>query len=68
MVVGDLAGHLEGIWKNTCKAAKLLLEGPIPDEFELPDVQTAIERWLETDRLFHAIQSFPSPRHEAQDS
>lgn len=52
----DLAGHLVGIWQATVRSTERFLEGPIPRDWELPDVQPVIDEWLRTDRLYAALQ------------
>ena len=52
----DLAGHLDGIWRAVVESTERFLEGPVPADWELPDVQTAVDDWHETDGLYAALQ------------
>jgi hypothetical protein len=51
----DLAGHLVGIWRAIIQSTERFLEGPVPKDWELPDVQAAIDEWLRTDGLYAAL-------------
>ena len=52
----DLAGHLTGIWRSISESVTRLKGGPIPAaEAGLPDVNSAIARWRDTDRFYAAL-------------
>lgn len=52
----DLAGHLAGIWRAVVQSTERLLGGPLPTEWELPDVESAIERWDASDGFSTAMR------------
>ena len=52
----DLAGHLAGIWRAVVQSTERLLGGPLPTEWELPDVESAIDRWDATDAFSMAMR------------
>jgi hypothetical protein len=59
----DLAGHLLGIWKHVVVSTERLLDGPIPADWKLPDVDAAIDEWLAADGLYAALQHLGSIIH-----
>ena len=54
----DLAGHLAGIWRAVVQSTERLLGGPLPTEWEPPDVESAIERWDASDGFSTAMRDF----------
>jgi len=66
----DLAGHLSSIWKHARTSAERLLGHPIPADWKLPDVATAVDEWLRSDGYYAAIQHlgdlFNEERQEEQ--
>jgi hypothetical protein len=59
----DLAGHLVGIWRAIVRSTDRFLDGPVPRDWELPDVQAAIDEWLGTDGLYAALQDLGAILH-----
>lgn len=59
----DLAGHLSSIWRHVTQAAERLLDGPIPSDWELPNVAAARDGWLRSDGYYAAIQDLGDILH-----
>ncbi len=51
----DLAGHLVRAWNHVVVSTERLLKGPIPGNWKMPDVRSAIETWQKTDGLNAAM-------------
>lgn len=52
----DLAGHIVGIWRHVGTAVERLLGGPIPNDWDIPDVPAYIKEWQTADGLLAAMQ------------
>lgn len=52
----DLAGHLASIWTHVTASAERSLGTPIPTEWQVSDVYSAIEHWASTDDLYIGLR------------
>lgn len=54
----DLAGHLANVWTHVTAAAALAYGGAVPlAEWEIPDVNAALEAWRSNDGLYASLES-----------
>ena len=60
----DLAGHLLGIWKSILRSTERLLDGPLPPEWDLPDIPAVVTRWQEEDGLTAALRTLHQLKRE----
>lgn len=64
----DLAWHLVGIWNAVIESTERLLGRAPPAEWELPDVEGAIDQWHETDGLSAAMRDLDAIFREDPDA
>lgn len=61
----DLAGHLANIWRHVIAAAEAAHGQPIPtEEWNLPEVDAALEAWRSSDLLYAAFQDLGAAERE----
>lgn len=59
----DLAVHLASVWSHVMAAAALAYGGTFPGEWNVPDVDVALEAWRSSDALYAALQQINAARH-----
>jgi hypothetical protein len=61
----DLAGHLANIWRHVIAAAEAAHGQPIPtEEWNLPEVDAALEAWRSSDLLYAAFEDLGAAERE----
>jgi hypothetical protein len=52
----DLSGHLVSVWHGIVISTEWLLDGPIPEDWKLPDVEAVVDAWRNVDGLSAALR------------